>query len=642
MSALHAIYLLSTAGALLFFFGGYLVRGLRGAPPGGESERREGEHEAKLAEVVAGNGDLTRQLAERSRVLEERGRTLEQQRRALEELRAANGQLSTERDEFAREGERLRRDAVSGGSAKVASLERELTSARAMLASDAQERARLDEVRVALDGETRRLKTALDVAEKKLASDLAVETARKTVDATKARKLNEELAASRAEIDGLREALRQKVAAATEVEAKGDEQARAAEQEALEGTRQRTLLASQLEAARSRLQIAEEIAATTERLRDELREAREREAEAQRKVTQLSRASAELHDVKSALAQAEQRATRFERLYEEQRGLAEQRAQDADASGKLAGALAELRDARLAQQRAQDRVAQLERAREEQESTLREELAKADDARAQAVRTVQAEVRDMRVALASAEARGVQTDRLRDENRVLNEHVAELRTAATELTAAQQELKQSRLDAAVYKRRIEELERGRVDQGTLERRVRELTGEVSELGALRERARLLEAKLYAVGHTDDVTPSRKVELSDAAVMPSSMETALARLVEPSAMRSAVVADRDGLLVAGAGDQSPQEGLAALSGITGNIVQRVQELLPIATVEQLSVRDSNELVVWCRFLECEGEHFTVATIGSDAPATEEVAAVIPILSRAIAGTPIDPE
>lgn len=90
------------------------------------------------------------------------------------------------------------------------------------------------------------------------------------------------------------------------------------------------------------------------------------------------------------------------------------------------------------------------------------------------------------------------------------------------------------------------------------------------------------------------------------------------LVGPKLARSAALADQHGLPVEVAGDPSPLEGLAAVSGLASQVAHQARQLLPLGEVSQVSLLDTRGQVVLCRLFTCTGDAMAIATFGNAAP------------------------
>jgi hypothetical protein len=288
---------------------------------------------------------------------------------------------------------------------------------------------------------------------------------------------------------------------------------------------------------------------------------------------------------------------------------------------------------RAAEGRAKDR----ERlARENAE--LREQQAQAErEAKAQAGRDDEA--KDAKIELAAAQAKLAELERVLEENRRLRDEVAELRThqeASGELERLTAAHKQVRLDAELMARRLQELLHDQAELGPLRAQAAEAASLAEEVEYLRRREKDLEAQLYASGsYSSREVPVLSGELP--VVRPiSDLETNLSELVAQGGPRTAVLADKQGFLIAAAGESVAEEGLAAFAAVAGEMVARARMLLPLADVDSVRVTDANRMVLTCHLFDSAGEGLGIATLGPGEPTAESTARAIAGLTAIVSG------
>ena len=313
-------------------------------------------------------------------------------------------------------------------------------------------------------------------------------------------------------------------------------------------------------------------------------------------------------------------ATRLRALEE---AASHERAQALSAHEALRAAEGKLADLdRLARENAELREQQAESAREAKWQAGREDEAK-----------------DARVELAAAQAKLAELGQVLEENRKLRDEAAELRQhqeASGELERLTGAHKQLRLDAELMARRLQELTQDRGELVSLRTQAAEAASLVQEVAYLRRREKDLEAQLYASGqYASREMPAMSGELLMQTPV-SDMETNLHSLVGQGGPRTAVLADAQGFLIAGAGESVAQEGLAAFAAVAGEMVSRARMLLPMAEVDSLRVVDRNSMVLTCHLFESAGEGLGVATLGPGEPDACNTARAIVELSALIAG------
>jgi chromosome segregation ATPase len=289
---------------------------------------------------------------------------------------------------------------------------------------------------------------------------------------------------------------------------------------------------------------------------------------------------------------------------------------------------AELRELRWRVQATESRGADAERVLDENAKlteALRALRAEQDDAK---VASAQAELRELRLRVNAAEQKGADLEEARQQLDQLREQLAELgdfKEAQGEATRLRALNKQLVLETVAVQRRLDDL-----CQRDLERQeqVAELDAarrEAENVETLRAHVRALEAQLYALAPS--VPPAQPAagpgRESGVLALPS-IDPILAGLLASGMAKTAVVADRMGLLVAGAGDRAHQEGLAAMGAMAEQLAARARENLPVTTVRSVCLTDSNDLVMGCRPLAVGDGTYTLCTLGVGPLREEEIA------------------
>jgi chromosome segregation ATPase len=303
----------------------------------------------------------------------------------------------------------------------------------------------------------------------------------------------------------------------------------------------------------------------------------------------------------------------------------------------LAAERAQARSTKEALRAAEDRLRETDRlARENAE--LRGERARLA-AEAKATSDSEGETRDAKVALAAAQAKLAELEQVLEENRRLRDEVGELRVhreAQGELERLNAAHKQLRLDAELMARRLQELQHDRAELVPLRAQAAEAASLSQEVEYLRRREKELEAQLYASGFV--VSREMRAVSGELLVQTpvSDMETNLDSLVGQGGPRTAVLADAQGFLIAGAGESVAQEGLAAFAAVAGEMVSRARMLLPLAEVESVRVTDANNMVLTCHLFDSDGQGLGVATLGPGEPPPENTRRAIAELAVIVGG------
>jgi hypothetical protein len=367
--------------------------------------------------------------------------------------------------------------------------------------------------------------------------------------------------------------------------------------------------------------------ADLERTRKELDEAKSRLAAASGPNEDLSKARGEATRLQLRLSNAEREVATARRDLEEARG------QSKELERKAADSAAEARRAATA------RGEELDRLRKEIEQ-LRLQLSERRSLTSE-LTALQAELKEARVKAQAAESRFEELERLLDDNRRLREELRELeglRGAAQELAslrAAQQNL---RLELEVGARRLEDAERLEAELAESRRSVATLARDAAEAGELRTRLSSLEAQLYAAGLTPRQTPgaddagerARRVLAEHGPI-----DDVLTRIVASAGVRTAVVADLQGLLVGACGEDGPVEEMAAISGTAEALATRATQILPLDQVHCVCLYDINDLALSCHYFKSGGDTFALTTLrrGSSLP-SDVVSETVRELSKAL--------
>ncbi len=340
-------------------------------------------------------------------------------------------------------------------------------------------------------------------------------------------------------------------------------------------------------------------------------------------------------------AEKQQLAFQLQQLRDEQARDHEQNQQLAlalrTAEETVAAERAEAQAAAEGLRRAEDRLRDWDRLTREN-AELRDERTRAAE-EAKWVVGREGEVRDAKVELAAAQAKLVELGEVLQENRKLRDEVAELRlhqAASDELERLTAAHKQLRLDAELMARRLQELKLDQAELVPLRAQAAEAASLEEEVAYLRRREKDLEAQLYASG----LCASREIPVVSGEVLVhtpvSSMETNLDSLLGEGGPRTAVLADAQGFLIAGAGESFAQEGLAAFAAVAGDMVSRARMLLPLAEVSSVRVTDANRMVLTCHLFDSDAQGLGIATLGPGEPPTENTQRAIGELAAIISG------
>lgn len=625
MSQLSLLVVASVGAALAFFVAGLLLRRPRSADakvPSSEADAEKLRADCQRAENALADAKSKRQAEAEARQREEAARLSAEGER--DRVRAEHARLAAREKTLA---ERLRAAEDSGRAA----LEQVETNAAAWdarwQAAQAEQqrqerglRQEIDEVRARHEAEARDhaklLASYRTLASEKAEAEHAAAEAKRALSEAQAQR-NEELAkrARALEAEAARLAEKQAELEAREHEVRTSvEQSAAAWRQRLERTeaewqdklgrheaewRAKAEAASMAEMARPLPDPAEidRLSQALERLRaqyqDELAHTQQLELVVHATEAALATEHASLQSSAEALRSAEARLRELDRLAREN---------------------AELR---------------AEQARLTEQATLVEERAsEAKDSQ-----------RDAKVELAAAQAKLDELAQILEENRRLRDEVAELRgsqPAAGELDRLTAAHKQLRLDAELMARRLQELQHDQAELAPLRAQASEAASLQEEVTYLRRREKDLEAQLYATGFfASREMPAISGELLVQTPV-SNMETSLDALLVDGGPRTAVLADAQGFLIAGAGESIAQEGLAAFAAVAGDLVARARMLLPLADVNSVRLTDANSMVLTCHLFDSDGQGLEIATLGPGEPPAENTQRTIAGLAATLSG------
>jgi predicted regulator of Ras-like GTPase activity (Roadblock/LC7/MglB family) len=104
---------------------------------------------------------------------------------------------------------------------------------------------------------------------------------------------------------------------------------------------------------------------------------------------------------------------------------------------------------------------------------------------------------------------------------------------------------------------------------------------------------------------------------------SDMREIVQDLLEMDQVHSAVVADVEGILIGGVGDEDVFEGLAELCGRVGNIGQDIEKTIPLSGLRVAHLKDNKDGVAAFRTFKKNNQVFVLGTIGKNTPPGEGI-------------------
>ncbi len=395
----------------------------------------------------------------------------------------------------------------------------------------------------------------------------------------------------------------------------------------------------QLEDARKKLDASKKTGAELTKTRTELTRTKQQLVKLQKELSaakqQLQRTKSDAQRTEKELEtargdlehDAEAQAAEAKGLSEENRRLREQLAERGSLMSELSGMESELAEARQKARTAESRGEELERFREENRS-LRDARAH-DESIGRELEEARSELREAQIKAQTAESRGEEVERLLAENQRIREDLRDLedlRAESEELSSLKNEHQNLRLESEVMGRKLEELERMEAECVELRGRVEELGREADDARSLRERLSSLEAQLFAAGQTPrDSSLQESIEGRSDRVLAEHgpIDDILAKMAAASDVRSAVVADLQGLLVGGVGEGGYHEEMAAISGTAEDLSVRATGILPLDRIHTVCLNDVNQLVLSCHYFKSGGDTFALTALRRDAPLSSDV-------------------
>jgi hypothetical protein len=177
------------------------------------------------------------------------------------------------------------------------------------------------------------------------------------------------------------------------------------------------------------------------------------------------------------------------------------------------------------------------------------------------------------------------------------------------------------------------------DDRRLEEEKRKLTSVLDEANAREARAREEVARLEK--RVRELEAAKPAEEPAPAPAPDAegggdLDAGLRRLTALGTVRTALVADTQGLAVACAGDDATRDGLAALAGPSQELVARAREFLSLGEVRLIQLRDAGGLVVTLRPFATSEHGFSLHIVGTAAISTEALDGAVAAVASALGG------
>ena len=228
------------------------------------------------------------------------------------------------------------------------------------------------------------------------------------------------------------------------------------------------------------------------------------------------------------------------------------------------------------------------------------------------------------------EPRAAEGARLRQESLLLRQQLEALRSPR-ELDQMKGENKRLRAESEKAAQRIEQLER----EASVHAQAQPQASRSVEMELLAQRVQLLEARLFAAGIDSQAAPGLS-DVPASAAAPGSVETVLGALLETTRVRSVVLSDREGLLIAGDGLATYHDALGTVAALSSKLALEARSFLPIATVHFVRLSDANGVSFSCRLFGLGGDELALATLGAGSVPDTELDRAAQDAARALGG------
>lgn len=207
---------------------------------------------------------------------------------------------------------------------------------------------------------------------------------------------------------------------------------------------------------------------------------------------------------------------------------------------------------------------------------------------------------------------------------VAREEQAEFSRARDQLGAMGVRLEQANADLEASRRQTQqvsgraraleqEAERARAQAKELEGQLERLRSEASTIAQLRNETEAMQKTAVPPQAPPPVAPSTLVR---PRLRGLSLEQQLAALVAEDGCKAAVVADREGLVVASAGCPEQTRKMAASAAVFSRLEERARGHLPLPSARSLHVHGDADGDLHCQLFERHDRTLVLATLGED--------------------------
>ncbi len=197
---------------------------------------------------------------------------------------------------------------------------------------------------------------------------------------------------------------------------------------------------------------------------------------------------------------------------------------------------------------------------------------------------------ELTICTRTLEAKTEKAELIWEENQQLKEENSYLHNKLQQLEHADKERRALAIQMERFKEQASQLEQYRNEVVSLQ----SVAEEVSSLRNKIEKLTAENAKLRSLSLVYQPS-SQRAAILEQENLTNSLETILVRLAQSQEYREVVLADEQGLLVAG-GHSEYSEDLAVVAAMFDDFVKKCPQMLPISTIQQLNVIDENGITI----------------------------------------------
>ena len=202
---------------------------------------------------------------------------------------------------------------------------------------------------------------------------------------------------------------------------------------------------------------------------------------------------------------------------------------------------------------------------------------------------------ELTICTRTLEAKTEKVESLWEENQQLKEENSYLHNKLQQLEHADKERRALAIQMERFKEQASQLEQYRNEVISLQSVAEEVTSLRNEI----ENLTAENAQLRSLSLVQQPSPQRRSAILEQENLTNSLETILVRLAQNQEYREVVLADEQGLLVAG-GNSEYSEDLAVVAAMFDDFVKKFPQMLPVSTIQQLNVIDENGITVTAHY------------------------------------------